>query len=447
MRRTPLLLLLPCLLLLPLAAAHAGDDEPQAANPALQKEIATLVRQLGDADYATREHASRRLLEIGEPARAALERTADETKDVEARWRAKQILLRLNGAAERPMGDDAPTPASPDEGTTEAPPATTPVVPGGPAAGSTMEELLRRFRERWRDMDKGMRFGSPLEENQVIEAPGLRLQIELWGLIARVRLDVNDENAPPGVARAYGGRSLDEILQRNPALEKLAGMPAMKTQWVAFKKAHPDVFRLEGLFDSQGRGFPGFGGQIHLKVDGVGQGTEVQKVGDRVVVKLHDTDQNGKKTTRTFEGASLEEIRKAHPEIADRIPKSMDDFSLGGTQFFRFRRGPSSAAPGPRTPGATAPAARFGVELRPVDPVLSSQLRIEEGQGLIVTEVQPGSQADQIGLERYDIILTVDGATLTSPASGTEVLRRVAAGNTPVRLGIIRHGASRVLQR
>src|SRR4051794_21979826 len=74
----PRLLALPLLLPLPAAAPPAG---PSAA------EVGRLIVQLGDDDFDTREAATARLKEIGEPALAAL-REALTSDDLEVRTRA-----------------------------------------------------------------------------------------------------------------------------------------------------------------------------------------------------------------------------------------------------------------------------------------------------------------------------------------------------------------------
>ena len=71
------------LLVLPFVPAVADDPD--------DKEIARLVKQLGSSDYRTRDVATKRLKELGEPALDAVIR-ATMTKDVEARRRAEQIV-------------------------------------------------------------------------------------------------------------------------------------------------------------------------------------------------------------------------------------------------------------------------------------------------------------------------------------------------------------------
>src|SRR2546423_299013 len=78
------------LLVLPFVPAVADDPD--------DKEIARLVKQLGSSDYRTRDAATKRLKEIGEPALDALVR-AMMTNDLEARRRAEAILTEIGEPA------------------------------------------------------------------------------------------------------------------------------------------------------------------------------------------------------------------------------------------------------------------------------------------------------------------------------------------------------------
>src|SRR5206468_12498964 len=85
------------LLMLPFVPAVADDPD--------DKEIARLVKQLGSSDFRTREAATKRLTEIGEPALDALRNV---TTSLESRRRAEQIVAvienKLYGAELRLTG-------------------------------------------------------------------------------------------------------------------------------------------------------------------------------------------------------------------------------------------------------------------------------------------------------------------------------------------------------
>src|SRR4029450_2634349 len=69
-------------------AAQQGDD-------ARSREVARLIDQLGSEDFAIRERAGKRLLEIGEDAFDAVNEAARSAKDAEVRFRAVELLGSL----------------------------------------------------------------------------------------------------------------------------------------------------------------------------------------------------------------------------------------------------------------------------------------------------------------------------------------------------------------
>ena len=75
-------------------AAWAGDAPP-ATGPA---RVPALIAQLGDADYAAREEAMQRLVEVGKAALPAL-RAAAKSEDPEVRNRVEQLLKRFERRA------------------------------------------------------------------------------------------------------------------------------------------------------------------------------------------------------------------------------------------------------------------------------------------------------------------------------------------------------------
>lgn len=78
-----------CTLWFSLNGQLSSGDEPTAASPKPDT-IATLIEQLGDPQFATREEANRRLLEIGAPALPLL-RSAERHALLETRTRASRI--------------------------------------------------------------------------------------------------------------------------------------------------------------------------------------------------------------------------------------------------------------------------------------------------------------------------------------------------------------------
>jgi WD40 repeat protein len=81
----------------------APNDPPRPAEQPLAAEIARLIAQLGDDQFDKREEASKRLVEIGEPALPAL-RQALDSKDAEVRTRAERLLAAIARRIFREVG-------------------------------------------------------------------------------------------------------------------------------------------------------------------------------------------------------------------------------------------------------------------------------------------------------------------------------------------------------
>jgi serine protease Do len=83
---------------------------------------------------------------------------------------------------------------------------------------------------------------------------------------------------------------------------------------------------------------------------------------------------------------------------------------------------------------------RIGVALAPLSPELGNQLNVPDGtHGVVVRSVEPGSPADQAGLEAGDVIVGVGGKKVASPSDAASAIRG-AAKDHAVALRIIRNG-------
>jgi serine protease Do len=83
---------------------------------------------------------------------------------------------------------------------------------------------------------------------------------------------------------------------------------------------------------------------------------------------------------------------------------------------------------------------RIGVALAPLSPELSDQLNVPDGtRGVVVRNVEPGSPADQAGIQAGDVIVGVGGKKVTSPSDAASAIRS-AAKDHAVALRIIRNG-------
>jgi hypothetical protein len=418
---------------LPVAAVSLRADDGDAG--AKTAEIEKLVLALGADDFRAREDASRRLAEIGAPARAALEQAVKSSASPEVRWRAEQLLRRFDGSEARPLGGGGEQPGAGD---------------------LTEEEMrnplarIRRFMGEWSRRWEGregtdplrMPFG-PLTAQRRLQVGDLVLERPTPG---SVRLSVKraDESGAQ-VEDVFAGKSLRDILDRNPELRKHAHMAELMRReaedaWPGFD----DWFRrhMPHVRTAPGRTAVSFS---------TSAGVSIRQDADGVTVTVTEKDENGEPKTREYKGSTLEELKEKHPELREKI---------GG--FGIVLRGPSFIWPGarpgthlrplppsPAGPHAGPPEvaqAPFGLTLTGPDEVLSMHLGLERGSGALVARVRPASQAAEIGFQPYDVILKVNGASVDL-ASAVQALRQAGTDERPLTVELIRRGQPLTLSR
>ena len=86
--------------------------------------------------------------------------------------------------------------------------------------------------------------------------------------------------------------------------------------------------------------------------------------------------------------------------------------------------------------------AELGLALAPLTPDMRNQLDVPDGtRGAVVRDVQPGSPAEQAGLQAGDVIVGVGTHPVTSPAEATKAIRSAMNGSDhAVALRVIRDG-------
>jgi membrane-associated protease RseP (regulator of RpoE activity) len=190
-------------------------------------------------------------------------------------------------------------------------------------------------------------------------------------------------------------------------------------------------------------------------------GIEVMTDPSGTRVKIREIGEDGKETVREYSGKDLDEIRRNHPEVAERL----SGFSVrietrpfdSPPRIFRWRdlrRGLAPRAPAPPAPpplpgephGIQGP---FGLSVQqPLEETLAVHLGVDPKASLLVESVRPGSPAARMGLERNDVIVAVGGRSIEDPSAAVEALR--AAGRdtgTPFSVEVIRAGKRLTLSR
>jgi serine protease Do len=80
-------------------------------------------------------------------------------------------------------------------------------------------------------------------------------------------------------------------------------------------------------------------------------------------------------------------------------------------------------------------SAGFGVSLRDITPTIARQLRLPAGMtGALITDVDQGSTAESAGLAQYDIILKVNGTSVSSAADASRLLQKIPSGGRAMLL-------------
>lgn len=463
MKRSVLSTLLLVSLLAPagfVSLARAEEPAPQPAAPS-SEQILGWINDLGSDDFRTREQASRSLAGAGEAAREALETALKTSDSLEVRWRAQQLLMRLDGKAERSIGDDVkPRPGGGVGGG----------AGGGTAPVGPLDDRLRELFEandpaKLRElMDKlfqdlpgrgpwgshGQPFGvapfggwGDLTFGMRITAGDLTLKRGMLGMGPWVLEVKGRDEAGVETTKSYSGESLDEILAANPGLKDHPSLGDLKAKLdAAMKREQP--FLPPGLTwrERLGEARPGFSFKSS-------QGVEIRQDASGVVVKLHQTGPDGKPEVKEYQGESLEAIQREHPEVSEKLGGSIQ-LRMGPPRVFR---GPREEPLAPVTPSDPVPLAPrsvsgpvFGVMLADVEPALAAHLRLETGRGALVADVRPDSQAAALGLKMHDVIETIDGVAVTRDEAATR-LRAAARQQGPLSLGIVRDGGRLTLAR
>ena len=107
---------------------------------------------------------------------------------------------------------------------------------------------------------------------------------------------------------------------------------------------------------------------------------------------------------------------------------------LRGTPSF-----PAGNPPPTRSTSPLRPAAFLGVATSPLPPVLTAQLGLPDGFGLVVDEVLPESPADKAGVLRFDVLRQFNDQNLVDP-NQLSTLVRAQARDAEVSLTLLRKG-------
>ncbi|MGH9659127.1 MAG: PDZ domain-containing protein, partial [Bryobacteraceae bacterium] len=95
-------------------------------------------------------------------------------------------------------------------------------------------------------------------------------------------------------------------------------------------------------------------------------------------------------------------------------------------------------------PGAPAPEestpAKFGIEIERLTPERREAIGLPEKGGVLVSSVQPGSFAEDIGMVANDVILEINRQAVNAPADVPRIQTGLKAGD-PVAIRVLRASA------
>lgn len=166
-------------------------------------------------------------------------------------------------------------------------------------------------------------------------------------------------------------------------------------------------------------------------------------------ITVTEPDATGRLQTREFKARNAEQLKKESPEGFTWYER-LNNVAQIGVMRFRPRPGHLGPMRDPRgiekmlrdqrmnlpdvfAPDVIQPAAgKFGIRVQESDPALVAQL----GGGVVVSDVQPGSRADKLGLRSFDLIQKINDRKIDSVDAAEGLL----VAKPPVSVELIRAG-------
>lgn len=374
-------------------ARKAETPAPQVQAP--QADAQKWIQQLGSDSYRDRLEAENKLREMGEKSREALQAAAQDGRDGEAQWRAKRLLRQLDGA------------------------------------GLGSRESQAQDRDTVRG-DSGLRERRRSSQGSVTE----RGTDQDMGGVEDMRSE------------------FDRLFRR---MEQQHGIDIPRHRFfddTFFKDLRSQMDR-----DSNGRS------------------VSVQVTPDGVHVEVTETGKDGKPQTKTYDAEDMESFHKKHPGVLQENSNGLGLRAFGRADMsdlfeqmrvdvgapqrgFEWRMLQPKVVPFdqggrvrprsilPPSAGAEAEAAippngaRLGVVIKPIPEALRDYLELAADTGLMIETVQEDTLAVSLQLRAGDIVTSINGQNIASPADVQQALRAVKKGDS-VKLDFIRRGERR----
>lgn len=149
--------------------------------------------------------------------------------------------------------------------------------------------------------------------------------------------------------------------------------------------------------------------------------------------KIEDSNVLRNKVAGTLPGSEIKLAitREGNPI---ELTAALDEYNVDGS---------GTAAPegqNPNAPNAQPQGGKLGLSLQPVTPSVAKQLGINEGEGLVVTDVDQSGPSAEAGISRGDVVLEINRVAVRSVDDVQTALER--AGERPVLMLIARRGGT-----
>ena len=167
---------------------------------------------------------------------------------------------------------------------------------------------------------------------------------------------------------------------------------------------------------------------------------------------------------KTFKADSMEEFTRQYPELARKygvgrgahawtfrdhgdLSKKLEELQKHfGDQGPDLRKLLEQKLPqSPRNDHAAPDGPRLGVMLAPLGAALADQLGLDAEKGALIEDVEVGSPAEKAGLQKYDVLLNVDGKEVAGAESVRGTVRE-ALKKKEFDVDVLRHGKKQTLK-
>lgn len=167
---------------------------------------------------------------------------------------------------------------------------------------------------------------------------------------------------------------------------------------------------LEGLdfrpFDTA----PPAGGGLQVQSESLSLETGPDGVKCRLTRK-----QNGQDVTEEYQAESIEKLLEAHPELRSKLGGGSASPFGAGPRWRGFELQPQWLQPPlDASPSSSVRTDILGVAVLPLSTEEASALALEPGNGLRIERVEPGTIAQQLGLQRGHVLVEINGLRLRS---------------------------------